>query len=100
MVLGLTAVGRAAPFPPLNANPTTEHRPGKLVWADLFTSDPAGATKFYSGLLGWTATTIDQKGKAFTIFKNDGNPVGDWPPIRLRSRISLRSGSDISQSRT
>jgi predicted enzyme related to lactoylglutathione lyase len=50
------------------------------VWADLFTSDPAGATKFYCGLLGWTATTIDQKGKAFTIFTNDGNPVAGLAP--------------------
>src|ERR1019366_5363797 len=63
---GLPISAHAAKFPSLNAPATTEHRPGKLVWADLFTTDPDGATKFYCGLLGWTATPLEQKGKSYT----------------------------------
>src|ERR1039458_7280993 len=70
----------AAKFPPLNTPATTEHRAGKLVWADLFTADPDGATKFYCGLLGWTADPIDQKGKSYTVFSNDGKPVAGLAP--------------------
>jgi predicted enzyme related to lactoylglutathione lyase len=32
----------------------TKHTPGMFSWADLATTDPDGAKKFYSGLLGWT----------------------------------------------
>jgi len=70
----------AAKFPPLNTPATTEHRPGKLVWADLFTTDSDSATKFYCGLLGWTATALEQKGKSYTIFSNDGVPVAGLAP--------------------
>ncbi len=78
--IGLAAPVRAASFPPLNSPATTEHRPGKLVWADLFTTDPDGATKFYCSLLGWTAAPVDQKGKGYTIFSNDGKPVAGLSP--------------------
>lgn len=74
-----TAV-RADPFEPLNTPASTESHPGKLVWADLFTSNPDAATKFYSGLLGWTSATLDQKGKPYTIFSNAGHPVAGLAP--------------------
>ena len=80
MSLGMAVPARAALFPPLAAPPTTEHRPGKLVWAYLFTSNPDAATKFYCGLLGWTATSIDQKGKAYIVFKNNGELVAGLAP--------------------
>jgi predicted enzyme related to lactoylglutathione lyase len=77
---GLPATARAAKFPPLNSPATTEHIPGKLIWADLFTTDPDGATKFYCGLLGWTATPIEQKGKGYVIFSNGGTAVAGLAP--------------------
>jgi predicted enzyme related to lactoylglutathione lyase len=52
LALGLAATAKAAPFPAIASPSTTEHRPGKLVWADLFTSEPDAASKFYCGLLG------------------------------------------------
>jgi len=72
-----------APFQPLNVPATTEHRPGKFVWADLFTTDPVAATKFYSGLFGWTANTITQNGKAYTVFSNGSRPVAGLAPRPL-----------------
>jgi uncharacterized protein len=80
MALGLSATLRAAPFPAINSPASSTVLPGKLVWADLFTSQPDEATKFYCGLLGWTSATIDQKGKTYTIFSNDGVPVAGLAP--------------------
>ena len=80
LALGLAATAKAAPFPAIASPSTTEHRPGKLVWADLFTSEPDAASKFYCGLLGWTATSIDQKGKAYIVFSNGGVPVAGIAP--------------------
>jgi uncharacterized protein len=79
--IGLPASARGAtPFQPLNSPATREHRPGKFVWADLFTTDPVAATKFYSGLFGWTANTITQDGKAYTVFSNGSRPVAGLAP--------------------
>jgi predicted enzyme related to lactoylglutathione lyase len=80
-----------ASFPSLNTPPTTEHRPGKLVWADLFTANPDAATKFYCELLGWTAQPIDQKGKSYIVFFN-----GDRPVAGLASR-SVTTGTHPSR---
>ena len=77
---GLPGVARAAAFPPLNQPGSTERHPGKFVWADLFTTDPVAATKFYTGLFGWTASTIAQNGQAYTVFSNDGRAVAGLAP--------------------
>ncbi len=79
--IGLPVSARAAePFQPLNTPASKEHRPGKFVWADLFTTEPEAATKFYSGLFGWTANTITQDGKAYTVFSNGSRPVAGLAP--------------------
>jgi predicted enzyme related to lactoylglutathione lyase len=71
---------RAAAFPPLNTPASQEHIPGKLLWADLFTTDVDNASKFYCGVFGWTATVVDQKGKGYTEFSNSGTPVAGLVP--------------------
>jgi len=79
--IALPASARAAAsFQPLNSPATAEHRPGKFVWADLFTTDPEAATKFYTGLFGWTASTIAENGKTYTVFNNGGRPVAGLVP--------------------
>jgi hypothetical protein len=78
--LGLPASASTATFQPLHRPATGEQHPGKFVWADLFTTNPAAATKFYVGLFGWTANTIDQKGKAYTVFSNGSRPVAGLAP--------------------
>ena len=80
LMIAFSGNGHAAPFPPLNSPESTEHHQGKLVWADLFTSDAARATAFYTSLLGWTSTQIDQKGKQYTVFSNNGHPVAGLAP--------------------
>jgi predicted enzyme related to lactoylglutathione lyase len=81
---GLAPCAHAAKFPALNEPASTEHLYGKLVWADLFTTDPAGATKFYCSLIGWTATPIEQKGNGYVIFSNAGRPVAGLAPRSVR----------------
>jgi predicted enzyme related to lactoylglutathione lyase len=104
LALGFAAKADAAPFPPITSPSTTEHRPGKLVWADLFTSEPDAASKFYTGLLGWSATTIDQKGKSYIVFTNNGVPVAGIAPHSLAKEshpsrwIGYISVSDIKQA--
>ena len=41
-------------FTPVTSEPTDIYHPGKIVWHDLVTPDPAAARKFYGELFGWT----------------------------------------------
>ncbi len=79
---GFPATARAAAFPALNDPATKESHPGKFVWAELHTVDPAAATRFYTGVFGWTAVTLEQQGVTYTVFSNGGHPVAG---LRLRS---------------
>lgn len=65
----------AATFPPLQQPASREHFPGKFIWADLFTSEPDRAAKFYGDLLGWTAAAIEQKSRYYLVLSNGGTPV-------------------------
>lgn len=92
----------AATFQPINNPATSERHPGKFVWADLFTNDPAAATKFYTGVFGWKATITDQNGKAYTVFSNEGHPVAGLTPRNTANKkrpsrwISYISVADIN----
>ena len=92
LLLGLALpVSASTPvFQPLNSPATGERHPGKFVWADLFTTDPAAATKFYTGLFGWTSNVIEQKGKSYTVFSNGRFPVAGLAP---RSRATNKENS-------
>ena len=83
LLAGLSLPAHAADFPPLNSPQTTDHRPGKLVWADLFTTNPDGATAFYCGLLGWTAKPLTHWWKSYTVFYNGHTPVAGLSPRRV-----------------
>lgn len=63
------------PLPPINTPATNQSLQGKVIWADLHTADPAAAIKFYTGLFGWTATTLQRANHSYTVFLNDGHPV-------------------------
>ena len=84
---GTAALASAADLPPLaDTTPTGERYPGKFIWADLFTADPAAAQTFYTGLFGWEATTIERNTASgahpYIILTNGGEPVAG---IALRS---------------
>ncbi len=82
--IGMAPTAQAAKFPPLNTPATSDRIPGKLIWADLFTTDPDAATKFYTGVLGWTAAPVEQKGRSYIIFSNGGKPVAGLAPRSVK----------------
>lgn len=75
---------RASRFPPLNTPSVAQHHPGKLVWADLFTTDPDAAATFYCSLLGWSATAVEHRDRDYTVFTNAGRPVAGLAPRPAR----------------
>ena len=52
----------------------TRH-PGKMVWADLFTSEIGKAKSFYSELFGWKAEDLTIGPIQYVLFRNKGVPV-------------------------
>jgi predicted enzyme related to lactoylglutathione lyase len=68
--------GPAAPaprfdLPPVTARPTGQRLPGKVVWFDLLSLDPAAVKPFYSGVLGWTFEDRD----GYAIARDGATPV-------------------------
>ena len=59
---------------------------GTLCWADLSTTDPERASKFYSGLFGWTMTPGEGKTdtSGYLHIKNGENFIGGIPPTSAR----------------
>jgi len=58
-------------LPPIAARPTGLRLPGKVVWFDLLTLDPAAVKPFYAGVLGWT---FEDRGD-YAIAKDGATPV-------------------------
>jgi len=58
-------------LPPVTARPTGQRLPGKVIWFDLLTLDPAAVKPFYSGVLGWT---FEDRG-GYAIAKDGATPV-------------------------
>jgi hypothetical protein len=78
LILGSAALARGADFqlPALNSPASSEHHPGKMVWADLITPDLAAAEKFYGGLFGWTFQHIRAGDVNYAVAMLDGRPIG------------------------
>lgn len=50
--------------------------PGKFVWHDLTTDDPAACKKFYAALLGWEYVETTVLGRPYTVARVGTKPVG------------------------
>lgn len=69
----------AAPnrIPPLLPEPTNVQIPGKIIWADLFTTEPNTTARFYGAMFDWTTRTVaDEKGKYVVLSSSAGPVVG------------------------
>ncbi len=76
LLLALSLVSlRAADLPSLNPTPSNQSLPGKIIWADLFTNNPKAEAQFYTGLFGWTATTLKHRGHKYIVLSSNGQPV-------------------------
>ncbi len=71
-----TAAPSSFELPPLVPSGKTEHHPGKIIWADLVTSDFAGAKRFYGTLFGWTFTDIHTGETNYSLARHDGEAMG------------------------
>ena len=76
---------QAADYLPLNEPATTEHFPGKFVWAELVTKDPVASEQFYCALFGWTSMHVDRPG-ADAPHTNVIFMVGDRPVAGISHR--------------
>jgi uncharacterized protein len=63
----------AAKQPATTAAPTGSELPGKFVWHDLLTSDPATAQRFYAELFGWEFRPSNSE---YTVITQAGRPIG------------------------
>jgi uncharacterized protein len=53
---------------------------GTLCWADLNTSDPERAAKFYSDVFGWQVTKGEHDPSGYLHIKNGESFIGGMPP--------------------
>jgi predicted enzyme related to lactoylglutathione lyase len=75
-VLGLAPLASAedvSPVPAIVAEPTNLVIPGKMVWADLLTTNVPAASRFYSVIFGWDMLPSDDPD--YVTAAIDGRPV-------------------------
>ncbi len=71
-----------APGPPGGIEWSQDPLPGKFVWHDLLSEDPAAAKAFYGGLLGWEfEETTAFSGRHYTLAKSGGRFVAGIVPV-------------------
>lgn len=87
---------------------TTAHAPGTFCWPELYTTDQAGAKKFYSALFGWQIRDIPMGPDAvYTIFTKNGaeaaacygsvpEMVAQGVPPHWMSYVSVASADDAT----
>lgn len=50
--------------------------PGKFIWFDLATEDPAAARAFYGAVFGWTFRPIPNAPASYTMIEHEGVKIG------------------------
>lgn len=88
---------------PLNVPPSTEHHPGKMVFAELVTPDIATAKQFYGALFGWSFQDFVQTQGSFTQASLEGQVVAGMfqrpmPAGRRPGWISFIATSDLEKT--
>ena len=78
-------------FPSVTETPTGERLPGKIIWRDLLTNDPAASQRFYGELFGWTFENLDDN-SAYTLIRHNGHMIGG-----MIDTVALNNRNDISQ---
>jgi predicted enzyme related to lactoylglutathione lyase len=84
-------------LPSITESPTGERLPGKIVWRDLLTSDPAASQRFYGELFGWEFESIGEASNlrsdsAYTLIRHNGKLIGG-----MVDTLALNGRNDISQ---
>ena len=84
-------------LPSITDSPTGERLPGKIIWRDLLTNDPAASQRFYSELFGWEFESVGEasnlrSNSAYTLIRHNGKLIGG-----MVDTIALNGRDDISQ---
>jgi len=84
-------------LPSVTDSPTGERLPGKIIWRDLLTNDPAASRQFYGELFGWTFESVGAASNLgsdsdYTLIRHNGKLIGG-----MIDTISLNGRDDISQ---
>jgi len=84
-------------LPSVTDSPTGERLPGKIIWRDLLTNDPAASQRFYGELFGWTFENIGaasnlKSDSAYALIRHNGKLIGG-----MIDTIALNNQDDISQ---
>jgi predicted enzyme related to lactoylglutathione lyase len=84
-------------LPSVTDSPTGERSPGKIIWRDLLTNDPAASQRFYGELFGWTFENIGtasnlKSDSAYALIRHNGKLIGG-----MIDTIALNNQDDISQ---
>ncbi len=101
------ACGAPPPLPPLTQPANQAYLPGKLVWADLFTSDPAKEAQFYADLFGWEIEPLGQGKQSYILLRHEGRAIAgispgptDAPPTGGARWIPFMSVDDLPRAST
>lgn len=76
-------------LPSITVAPTGERLPGKIIWRDLLTNDPAASRNFYGTLFGWE---FEEVGSVYTLIRHNGELIGG-----MVDTVALNNRRDISQ---
>jgi len=84
-------------LPSITESPTGERLPGKIVWHDLLTNDPAASKRFYGELFGWEFEGVSSlaglgSDTAYTLIRHNGRLIGGMIDTK-----ALNNRTDISQ---
>ncbi len=89
-ILLLTMIGcTSLNLPSVTTAVTDARLPGKVIWHDLVTEDPAAAQRFYGDLFGWTFKAVP--GMDYSIITHRGQAIGGMVDARVfeqKGRIS------------
>jgi predicted enzyme related to lactoylglutathione lyase len=105
-ILALTACAAGRfDLPAVSADTDGQRRPGKFIWQDLISDDPAGSQRFYSELYGWEFRPLGVGGGSYWLISQQGVPIGGMvdqrrlPATRDISQwVSVLSSADIDAS--
>jgi predicted enzyme related to lactoylglutathione lyase len=67
-----------------------ERYPGKFVWFDLVTDEPAAASRFYQSVFGWSFRAVPGAPASHTIIENAGGGRVAGMLVRAREQGSAR----------
>jgi predicted enzyme related to lactoylglutathione lyase len=84
-------------LPSITESPTGERLPGKIIWHDLLTNDPAASKRFYGELFGWEFESVGSfagmgSDTAYTLIRHNGRLIGG-----MIDTVALNNRTDISQ---